>query len=116
MEAARKAAEAERRAAEQMQNEADLAKAVEAEAEAKRKEAEMYAELTKPQPSAVKATGSVTRRVLRYEILDLKALYAAAPHLCTLEISPAAIKATCNVNTKLPGIRFFEELASSFRA
>lgn len=115
MEAARKAAEAERKAAEAMQNEADLAKAVEAEAEAKRKEAEMYATLTAPAPAPVKAAGSVTKKVLRYEVTDIKAAFAAAPHLFSVEIKASAVNATCNADSKIPGMKFWEELTTSFR-
>jgi hypothetical protein len=116
MEAARRAAELERKAAEQMKDEAGLAKAVEAEAEAKRKEAEMYAELTKPQPAAVKAKGSVTKQVLRWEVTDLHALYVAAPHLCKLEPNVMAIKTCCNAQSKIPGLRVWTELDTTFRA
>jgi hypothetical protein len=115
MEAARKAAEAERKAAEAMKDEASLAAAVKAEADAKQKEAEMYAELTKPQPAAVKATGSVTKKVLKYEVTDLAAAYAAAPHLFSVEIKPSAVNATCHADTKIPGLKFWEELQTTFR-
>jgi membrane protein involved in colicin uptake len=116
MAAARDAARKERELAEKMQSEADFAKALEAEAEAKRKEAAMYATLTAPQPAAIKAEGSATRRVLRYEVTDIKAAYAAAPHLFSVEIKPSAVTSTCNKDTVIPGMRFWEELTTSFRS
>jgi len=116
MEAVRLAAEAERKAAEAMKDEAGLAKAVEAEAEAKRKETEMYATLTAPQPAAVKAKGSVTKKVLRWEVTDIAALYKAAPHLCRIEPNAAAIKATCNASSSIAGLRLWEELDTNFRS
>lgn len=116
MEAARLAAEAERKAAEAMKDEASLAAAVKAEAEAKQKEAEMYAELTKPQPAAVKASGSVTKKVLRWEVTDIHALYKAAPHLVKLEPNVMAIKSTCHAKTELPGLRVWEEMDTNFRS
>jgi hypothetical protein len=104
-----------REAEAKLNTEADLAKALEAEEEAKRKEAAMYAELTKAAPAPVKATGSVTKKVLKWEITDKTALYAAAPHLFKLEENITAIKTCCNETTKLPGIRFWTELDTSFR-
>ena len=97
-------------------SEADLAAAIKAEEAAKAKEAEMYAELTKPQPAAVKASGSATRKVLRIEVTDIHALYAAAPHLVKLEANITAIKSTCDKNSHFPGLKLWEELDTSFRS
>jgi hypothetical protein len=105
-----------REAEAKLTNEADLQKAIEAEAEAKRKEAAMYATLTAPQPVAVKAAGSATKAVLRYEVTDIKAAYAAAPHLFSVEIKPSAVTSTCNKDSVIPGMRFWEELTTSFRS
>jgi hypothetical protein len=105
-----------REAEAKLTNEADLQKAIEAEEEAKRKESLMYAELTKPQPVAVKAVGSATTPVLRYEVLDIKVAFAAAPHLFSVEIKPSAVNATCNADTVIPGMRFWSELTTSFRS
>jgi hypothetical protein len=92
-----------------------LQAAVEAEAAAKLREKQMYDTLTAPTPSAVKASGSVTKKVLRYEVTDIKAAYAAAPHLFSVEIKPSAVNATCNADSKIPGMKFWEELSTSFR-
>lgn len=112
IEADRKAREAEMK----MASDADLEKALEAEQEAKRKEAAMYAELTKPQPTAVKATGAVTRKVLRYEVTDIHALYLAAPHLVKMEPNIMAIKSTCKPTDTIPGLKLWEELDTNFRS
>lgn len=98
-----------------MQTDADLAAAVKAAEEAKAKEAEMYRTLTAPVPVANKAAGAVTKKVLRYQVLDIAAAYAAAPNLFTVEIKPSAVNATCNEDTKIAGMRFWTELATSFR-
>ena len=107
--------EAARKAAAAMNTEADLQAAVEAEAAAKLREKQMYDTLTAPTPSAVKASGSVTKKVLRYEVTDIKAAFAAAPHLFSVEIKPSAVNATCNADSKIPGMKFWEELTTSFR-
>jgi hypothetical protein len=116
MEAARKAAEEAYKAAEAMKDESGLQGAINAEVEALLKRKEMYATLTAPQPSAIKAKGSVTKKILKYEVTDLAAAYAAAPHLFSIEIKPSAVNATCTVNSKIAGIRFWEELVSSFKS
>ena len=116
MQAKFEAEEAARKAAAAMETEADLNAAIAAEAEAKRKQEQMYAQLTAPAPAPVKASGSINRQVLKYEVTDIAAAYAAAPHLFTLEISPSAVKATCNANSKVPGIRFWMENATSFKS
>ena len=110
-EADKKAAEA----AAGMQTEAELQAAVAAETEAKRKEKEMYDTLTAPAPAAIKASGSVTKQVLRYEILDQALAFHHAPHLFKVEIKPSAVNATCNADTKIPGMLFWTEAATSFR-
>jgi hypothetical protein len=116
MEAARLAAEAERKAAEAMKDEATLAAAVKAEADAKQKEAEMYQTLTAPAPAPVKASGSVTKKVLRWEVTDIHALYKAAPHLVKLEPNVMAIKSTCTATQNIAGLRLWEELDTNFRS
>ena len=116
MAAARLAAEAERKAAATMQTEADLQKAIEAEAAAKAKEAEMYKTLTAPVPAPVKAAGSVTKKVMRWEVTDIHALYKAAPHLVRMEPNAAAIKASCVASQTIPGLKLWEELDTNFRS
>jgi hypothetical protein len=116
MEEARKAAAEAAAKAKALQNEAELEAAIKAEAEAKAKEAEMYRTLTAPQPTAQKAAGSVTKKVLRYEVTDIHALYKAAPHLVKLDPNISAIKSICTPTTSLPGLRVWEELDTTFRS
>ena len=97
-------------------NEADLAKAIQAESDAKAASDAAYRTLTAPMPSAVKATGSVTKKVLRYEVTDIHALYKAMPHLVKLEANVAAIKSTCTADMVIPGLKLWEETTTSFRS
>lgn len=112
VEADRLAREAEAK----ITNEADLQAAIKAEAEAKAKQQAMYDELTKPPPAVNKSEGSTTKKVLMIEVLDIHALYKAAPHLVKLEANIAAIKATCNKDSHFPGLKLTEENATSFRS
>ena len=102
-------------AAAGVQTEADLAKAIEAEVIARQAEKDMYAQLTAPTPTVQKASGSVTKKVLKFEVTDIVALFRAAPHLVKLEPNVTAIKSTCTPATNLPGIRLWEETETSFR-
>lgn len=116
MEAARIAAEKQRQAAAAMTTEADLNAAIQAETAAKVAEKQMYDTLTAPAPAAVKASGSITKKVLRYEVTDIHALYKAMPHLVKLEPNVMAIKSTCAANQTIPGLRLWEELDTNFRS
>lgn len=108
--------EAARKAAASMTTEADLTAAIAAEAAAEAAKKAMYDELTKAAPAPVKASGSINRTVLRYEVLDQAAALAAAPHLFKIEISPSAVKATCNADSKIAGMKFWTENATSFKS
>lgn len=118
--------EAERHAAE--------AKASRAKSEAGQLKAELVAhqasqavqELVRaPLPEPVKARGSATRRELRHVVTDIKALYAARPELCTVEVRPSVIKALFNPpatadrahpDKSIPGLLLYWELSTSFRS
>jgi hypothetical protein len=65
---------------------------------------------------ASKAAGVGKRSDWVYEVTDIKAAYAAAPHLFSVEIKASAVNATCNASSVIPGIRFWEELSTSFRS
>lgn len=116
MDLARLAAEEARQAADKITTESDMTKAIEAEETAKQLEAEMYSTLTAPQPKAIKAEGSVVKKVLKYEVLDITAAFKAAPHLFKVEIKPSAVNSTCTKDTVIPGMRFWEEIGASFRS
>jgi hypothetical protein len=98
-----------------IQTDDDLQKAIALEAEAKARQVAMYHQITKPAPAAIKAAGSVTKKVLRFEVTDMKAAYAARPELFTVEPKLSAINATCTEDSKVPGMRFWSELSTSFR-
>jgi hypothetical protein len=70
--------------------------------------------LTQPVPAVQKARGQQTRKVLKYEVLDIKAVYAARPELCTLEIKPSAVLATCDPAYPIVGLRLWWEDKSVF--
>lgn len=70
-----------------------------------------------PPVEVSKAKGSSTRKELRWEVTNEAELYAAAPHLFSKpELKPSAVKSCCTVNSKIAGIRFWEEDKTSFRA
>ena len=86
--------EAQRVAAETKAREVDDPQAqVEAEQEAHQAQEAARAVITAPLPKAHKAPGSVMRREMCYEVVDLKKIYASKPELCKLAISAAAVKA-----------------------
>jgi len=90
LEAAIKAEAARKEAAEKARLEA------EALAEQARKASEAaQAAIRAPLPEVHKVGGVVTRRVMRWEVTDLKALVKARPELCKIEAKPSAIQSTC---------------------
>lgn len=63
-------------------------------------------------PSAARATGQQLKRVLKYEVLDIHAVYRARPELCKLEIKASAVNATCVPEIPVPGLKmWFENVA-----
>ncbi len=115
IEAKRQADLAAEQAVAAMISEEDLNKAIVAEEVATQKTDEMYKTLTAPAPSVNKASGGVNKMVLKYEITDQAAAFAAAPHLFKVEIKPSAVNSTCTENTKINGMRFWLEPAVNFR-
>ncbi len=100
---------------EESQAQADIAAADALQAQ-EQIEAERRAVIVAPLPEVQKASGARTKTELDFEVLDIKALYAARPELCKPpEAKRSAIKATCTVNSKIPGIRFFETVSTDFR-
>ena len=67
-----------------------------------------------PLPEVNKASGQSTRQVLRYEVLDIRAIYAARPELCNLEIKPSAVNATCVPEMPVPGLRLWWETKTTW--
>jgi hypothetical protein len=64
-----------------------------------------------------KIAGIAPRVVWKFEVLDLKQVYAARPDLCALAISPAQVD--CRIREGLrecPGLRIYEETVTHVRA
>lgn len=116
-------AEAERIAAEQlareaasgMASEADLKQALEAEALAKANAEAAQAIIRAPLPAANKAKGAATKRVMRYEVLDIAAVAKARPELVKMEIKAAAVLSTCVPELAVPGLKLWWEDVTSIR-
>lgn len=57
--------------------------------------------------SVAAPTGTQVRRNWQFEVTDINALFAANPHLCTIEPNNAAIRAVIKHNQKIPGLRIW---------
>lgn len=78
---------------------------VDAEADAERIAEKTREVVTAPLPEAVRVRGMVSKPKIEWEVTDIQALYAAAPHLVRLEPNAGAIRAIVCETTKLPGLR-----------
>ena len=63
---------------------------------------------TKPEGVAVRATW-------KFEVTDIKALFAARPDLCVIEPNNAGIRAQIPHNQNIPGLRIWKEAKASIR-
>lgn len=64
----------------------------------------------------VKAAGQVVRKVAKFEVTDISALYAARPHLVRIEANTAAINGVLASGTReIPGLRIWEEVQTQVR-
>jgi hypothetical protein len=102
-------------AASDITDEQQLDAAIEAECQAKEAEAKLQKAIAVPLPEVRKAGGVATRKVLRWEVTDLHALYAARPELCKIEPKASAIQATCVPEMPVPGLRLWWENQTSVR-
>jgi len=68
-----------------------------------------------PKAEPVKVGGMSTRRVMRWELLDIRALAAARPELVKMEPKAAAILSTCFPEQPVPGLRLWYEDSTSTR-
>jgi len=98
-----------------MTSEADLAAALKQEAEARAVAELSQSVMREALPVVAKAWGVTTKKVMHYEVTDLRALYAARPELCSLEPKPSAIRAVVVVGMVVPGLRIWEETETSIR-
>jgi len=113
--------EAERQAAEDARNKAeagDLVGSLMADIVATGIAAATDAAVAAPPPEAPKTSGqSFQERVLGWECVDIVALYAARPDLCSPPTPKAsAIKATCSPERPVPGLRLFWESRVNFKS
>ncbi len=97
-----------------VKTEAGLERAIKAEEKAQEAAQAVQNIIALPEQRLQKSKGQSLKQVLCYEVLDLKAVYAARPELCKLEISPAAVKSTCNPNLPVPGLKLWFEDRSTF--
>lgn len=108
------AEEAARKAAQRMQTEAGMGKALAAEEKAIAATAKVNAIVMAPLPKVNRASGQSMRKKLCYEVLDIKKIYAARPELCTLEIKASAVQACCVPEAPVPGLRLYWQNVSTF--
>ena len=109
---AREAAKAQREADRATnQGEADRTQQVAAQAETAAIEARVAAAEIAP----VKPSGVAVRQPWKFEVTDIKALFAARPDLCVIEPNNAGIRAQIPHNQNIPGLRIWQEAKASVR-
>lgn len=82
-----------------------------AEAEVKAIEARVVAAEIAP----TKPAGVAVRQSWKFEVTDIKALFAARPDLCVIEPNNAGIRAQIPHNQNIPGLRIWAEAKASVR-
>jgi hypothetical protein len=108
---ARRAAED---AARKMNDEAELAKALEAEQRANEAKAAVRAAIVSTPAPAQKASGARATMKVRWEITDEAALFNVMPQWFRLEPRRNIINDSVSKDTKLPGLKVWEEAVGSF--
>jgi len=109
------AEQAAAKAAERINTDRQLDKAIAKEQELAMAASKVQEVLAAPMPFKAKASGSTLRQMLRFEVMDIKAVYAARPELCTLEIKKSAVQATCVPEVPVPGLKMWYENVTSIR-
>jgi hypothetical protein len=73
-------------------------------------------QLAKPlMPS--KATGVSSRKVWKYEVVDLELFHREYPNMCTLEVMPSKLNYAIAMGLRdCPGLRIYEEVETKVRA
>ena len=66
-------------------------------------------------PTAARASGIVVKKEVMFEITEAAALYAVRPEFFTLEPRRSVIKAAITKDTKLPGLKVWEEVNTRVR-
>lgn len=113
LEAERLAQEAAERAAESGKGK-DAKLAAKLEQQAVAAEEQVQSVIRAPEPARATASGTAVKKVLRWEVTDLKALYAARPELCTVEPKASAIQAVCVPEMPVPGLKLWWENKAVF--
>lgn len=114
-EAQRKALEAAAiAAAAAVTTDAQLESAIKIEATAVAAEVAVQQIIQAPQPRLDKASGQSLKKVLKYEVTDIRALAAARPDLVRIEPNCSGIQSTCIPEIPVPGLRLWWEMKATF--
>jgi hypothetical protein len=119
LEAQKAEEEAKAKEAEAVSENAGLSEAEEAilaEEEAKRKREEAEAMLRAKEPEKRKITGTISRKVVKWEILDVEAVFASHPDWFELVPKRSKINDCVSAKMEVPGMRIWEEAVTAFRA
>jgi len=108
------AEEAAAKAAQKVNTDGQLAKAIEKEAVAFQAAEKVQEVIRAPLPEVSRAKGERFTKKLRHEVTDIKAVYAARPELCKIEIKPAAVQATCVPEMPVPGLKLWWEESTTY--
>lgn len=99
--------------AEQDRVAAEMKARTELAAEAKT-EADFAIVSNEPMPVESRARGQQLRRVLKWEVTDIRALVQSRPDLCKIEAKASAIQAVCVPELPVPGLKLWWEEVSTF--
>ena len=99
--------------AEQVRVAAEMKARLELAAEAKT-DADFAVIANEAMPAEAQAQGQTLRKVLKWEVTDLRALYLARPELCKLEAKASAINVSCVPEMPVPGLKLWWENAATF--
>ena len=67
-----------------------------------------------PAPVVNRVSGQQFKKELKFEVLDILEVFKARPELCSLEIKPSAVKATCVPEMPVPGLKLWWENKTIF--
>ena len=96
-------------AAEKANTEKQQVKAIQLGQAATAAAEQVAAVLATPPPVMAKSKGQQVKQILKWEVVDIKAVYASRPELCKLEISPIAVQSTCVPEMPVDGLKLWWE-------
>jgi len=70
--------------------------------------------LAAPAPTVSRAKGQSVKKMLKWELVDKTAAFAARPELFSVEIKPSAVQAVCVPEMPVPGLKLWWEEKVSF--